>query len=51
MNEIKLEFADLFGPQLIGRLVEVPAEPVRVVCIGIDRFALACLRPCVGYTG
>ena len=36
MDQIKLELADFFRPQLIGRFVEVTAELVDVVCVGVD---------------
>jgi hypothetical protein len=37
MDQIKLEFADLFGAQLVGRLAKVAAELVHVVRVSIDR--------------
>jgi len=37
MHEIKLELADFFGTQLVGRLAEVTAELVDVIRVGIDR--------------
>jgi hypothetical protein len=37
MNEMKLELADLFGAQLVGRLAEVTAELVDMIRVGIDR--------------
>jgi len=36
MDQIKLELADFFRSQLIGRFVEVTAELVDVVRVGVD---------------